>query len=93
MRCSAPRTRGWQTDGFFGGGHTSGGCTRTASSGTSSNWTASWSQADGTSWSDAEARQRVYEYAVEPTILQNLPECALLLADRSGATLQLHAVE
>lgn len=90
---SDSRTRGWQSDGVFGGGHSSGGRTRTAGSGTSRNWSTSWSQADGTSWSDAEARQRVYEYAVEPTILQNLPECALLLADRSGATLQLRAVE
>lgn len=40
-----------------------------------------------------EARQHVYEYAVEPTALQNLPDRALLLADRSGGALQLHAVE
>jgi hypothetical protein len=49
--------------------------------------------ADGTSWGETATRQRVYEYAVEPTALQNLPEYALLLADRSGRTLQLHAVE
>ncbi len=87
------RTRGWQSEGVLGGGHTSGGRTRTTGTGTSSSWTASWSQADGTSWSDAETRQRAYEYAIEPAVLQNLPECALLLADRSGATLQLRAVE
>jgi len=87
------RTRGWQGGGFFGGETSSGGRTRTTGASTSRNWSTSWSQADGTNWSDAEARQRVYEYAVEPTALQNLPEYALLLADRSGATLQLHAVE
>jgi hypothetical protein len=43
----------------------------------------SW--ADGTSWSDSAGTQRVYEYAVEPAVLQNLPDRALLLAVR-GAT-------
>ncbi len=56
-------------------------------------WSASWSQADGTNRSDTATRQRVYEYAVEPTALQNLPEYALLVADRSGGILQLRAVE
>jgi hypothetical protein len=60
---------------------------------TPQNLSQSWSQADGTRWSETETRQRVYEFAVEPTVLQNLPECALLLADRSGGALQLHAVE
>jgi hypothetical protein len=86
-------TRGWQSDGILGGGSTSGGRTRTAGTGTSRNWSSNWSRADGTSWSDAETRQRTYEYAVEPALLQNLPEYALLLADRSGRNLQLHAVE
>lgn len=90
---SDARTRGWQSDGILGGGNTSGGRTRTTGSTTSRNWSTSWSQADGTNWSEAEARQRVYEYAVEPTALQNLPDYALLLADRSGGTLQLRAVE
>lgn len=38
------------------------------------------STADTTTWSDTEAVQRVYEYAIEPTVLQGLPEYALLLA-------------
>lgn len=37
--------------------------------------------------------QRVYEYRVEPTVLQDLPEQALLLADRSPGRLRLRAVE
>jgi hypothetical protein len=90
---SDARTRGWQGAGVLGGGGTSGGRTRTNGTSTSRNWSTSWSQADGTNWSEAEARQRVYEYAVEPTALQNLPDYALLLADRSGATLRLRAVE
>ena len=90
---SDARTGGWQSNGALGGGSTSGGRTRTNGTSTSRNWSASWSQADGTNWSEAEARQRVYEYAVEPTALQNLPDYALLLADRSGSTLRLRAVE
>jgi hypothetical protein len=35
----------------------------------------------------------VYEYHVEPTTLQDLPDCALLLADRSGRAMRLRAVE
>ncbi|MEU6998290.1 hypothetical protein [Nonomuraea sp. NPDC046570] len=45
------------------------------------NWSSALSFADGTNWSDAAARQRVYEYAVEPTTLQGLPDYALLLAE------------
>ena len=90
---SDARTRGWQSNGILGGGSTSGGRTRTSGTSTSRNWSTSWSQADGTNWSDAETRQRVYEYAVEPSALQNLPDYALLLADRSGSTLRLRAIE
>jgi hypothetical protein len=42
---------------------------------------------------DATATQRVYEYAVEPAVLQNLPDCALLLAARGPAGPQLQALE
>lgn len=42
------------------------------------------SRTEGTSWSDADTTQRVYEYAVEPTVLQNLPDNALLLVTRSA---------
>jgi hypothetical protein len=90
---SSTRNRGWQDSGLLSTGSTSGGRARTAGTGTSRNWSTSSSQADGTSWSETATRQRVYEYAVEPAALQNLPEYALLLADRSGRDLQLHAVE
>jgi len=52
---------------------------------TSRNWSTAMSWADGTSWSDSAGTQRVYEYAVEPAVLQSLPDLALLLAVR-GAT-------
>lgn len=90
---SNARTSGWQSNGLLGGGSTSGGRTRTTGTSNTQNWSTTWSAADGTSWSDAETRQRVYEYAVEPATLQNLPEYALLLADRTGNTLQMRAVE
>ncbi|HEU5385237.1 MAG TPA: hypothetical protein VFV73_04980 [Streptosporangiaceae bacterium] len=60
---------------------------------TSRNWSAGSSWADGTNWSDAASLQRVYEYAVEPAILQNLPDHALLLAARGRCGRQLRAVE
>jgi hypothetical protein len=46
--------------------------------------------ATGTTYSDATSMQRVYEYAVEPAVLQGLPEQALLLVDHGphGAVVQ-----
>jgi hypothetical protein len=91
---SRARTRGWQGSGIPGfHDSSSGGRTRTSGTSTSRNWSTSWSGADGTNWSDAHARQRVYEYVIEPMALQNLPEYALLLADRSGGSLKMRAVE
>ena len=48
------------------------------------------STATGTTYSDATSMQRVYEYAVEPAVLQGLPEQALLLVDHGphGAVVQ-----
>lgn len=65
----------------------------------SRNWSRSrtWSQtqsvASGTSWSDAAAAQRVYEYAVEPRVLQDLPDYALLLVKGEGRGSVVQAVE
>jgi hypothetical protein len=87
-------SHGWQGNGFPGFHEaSSGGRTRTDGTSTSQNWSQSWPGSDGRSWGDTQTRQRVYEYAVEPTALQNLPEYALLLADRSGGTLTTRAVE
>jgi hypothetical protein len=66
---------------------------RSRGTSTSRNWSTAQSWADGTSWSDATSTQRVYEYAVEPTVLQNLPDHALLLAVRGPAGPRLQAVE
>jgi len=66
---------------------------RTRGTSTSRNWSTAQSRADGTSWSDAAATQRVYEYTVEPAVLQHLPDQALLLARRGPDGPHLQAVE
>ena len=47
-------------------------------------WSTALSWAEGTNWSNAAASQRVYEYTVEPAVLQNLPDQALLLVTRGS---------
>jgi hypothetical protein len=83
---SSTWTRGWQ-EFQLGAGNGSRGVS------TSRNWSTAMSQSDGTSWSDAAATQRVYEYAVEPAVLQNLPDHALLLTARGPSGPRLRAVE
>ncbi|GIF49357.1 hypothetical protein DFJ67_2179 [Asanoa ferruginea] len=56
-------------------------------------WSRTVAHADGTNWSDAEATQRVYEYAVEPRVLQDLPDHALLLVRGDGQGEIVQAVE
>jgi hypothetical protein len=67
--------------------------TRSRSRTHSRNWSVALSWAHGSNWSDAKTRQRVYEYAVEPTVLQNLPDHALLLVARAAVGPDLRAVE
>ncbi|MFG2088202.1 MULTISPECIES: hypothetical protein [unclassified Spirillospora] len=61
------------------GGGTSTSDTEGIATSTSRNWSAAYSFAEGTNWSDADTTQRVYEYAVEPVSLQHLPDHALLV--------------
>ena len=56
-------------------------------------WSTALSWADGTNWSNAAASQRVYEYTVEPAVLQNLPDQALLLVTRGSGRPILQPVE
>ena len=66
---------------------------------TSTNWskTRNWSQtestANGTNWSDAASAQRVYEYVLEPRVLQDLPEYAMVLVKNEGRGSVVQAVE
>ena len=57
------------------------------------NWSTARSWAESTNWNNASASQRVYEYAVEPTVLQNLPDQALLLVTRGSGGPVLRSVE
>lgn len=57
------------------------------------NWSQTQSVASGTTWSDAATAQRVYEYAVEPRVLQDLPDYALLLVKGEGRGSVVQAVE
>ena len=61
------------------GGGTSTSDTEGTATSTSRNWSAAYSFAEGTNWSDADTTQRVYEYVVEPVTLQHLPDHALLM--------------
>ncbi|GAA2421526.1 hypothetical protein GCM10010191_36320 [Actinomadura vinacea] len=63
-----------------GGSSSTSDTTGTATS-TSRNWSAAYSFAEGTNWSDADTTQRVYEYVIEPVTLQHLPDHALLLIE------------
>jgi hypothetical protein len=65
--------------------------TKSWNSGRSWNKTASY--AHGTNWSDAATRQRVYEYAVEPRTVQDLPDYAMLLVESHTTGPVLTAVD
>ncbi|HEU4348185.1 MAG TPA: hypothetical protein VFR35_10390 [Actinoplanes sp.] len=60
---------------------------------TTRNWSQTESVARGTNWSDAQSAQRVYEYAVEPRVLQDLPEYAMILVKAEGRGSVVQAVE
>jgi hypothetical protein len=79
-------SRGRSTQGPLG----IGGSGRNWSRNESRNWsvTRNWSQtrsvAEGSNWSEATSEQRVYEYAVEPRTLQDLPDYAMVVAQRQA---------
>jgi len=85
-------TSGWSGDGLWDQ-TASGGRTRSRDHGRSQDWSQSDTASDGTSWSTAQNTQRVYEYAVEPAVLQQLPDGALLFPARGTASSGLLAVE
>lgn len=63
------------------GGGSSTSTSRTQGWSTTRNWSHAESWTAGTNWADATTDQRVYEYAVEPSVLQHLPDHALLLVE------------
>jgi hypothetical protein len=78
-------THGWAEDHLFDR-TASGSHTRSREYGQNHNSGTERSQSDGQNWSDAASTQRVYEYSVEPAVLQNLPDNALLLTARPAGT-------
>jgi len=78
------QTRGRTDDGLFPASPF-GGHTRSRDYGRNQEWSESDAESDGENWSNARNTQRVYEYAVEPAVLQNLPGNALLLPARGTA--------
>lgn len=87
------RSTNRQSGSSRGGGQNTSDTTGTAVS-TSRNWSAAYSYAEGTNWSDADTTQRVYEYVVEPVTLQHLPDHALLLVESApGGGRRLTPVE
>jgi hypothetical protein len=58
-------------------------------------WGRTVTESSGTNWSNSEARQRVHEYRVEPEVIKNLPDYALLLVEPTGdgKPRQIRAVE
>jgi hypothetical protein len=83
---------GWSSDGLWDQ-TTSGGRTSSRDHGRSQEWSQSDAASNGVSWSTAQSTQRVYEYAVEPAVLQHLPANALLLPARDTRGHDLLAVE
>jgi hypothetical protein len=75
---------GWTRDYMLGAGRSSGDRSRSRDYSKNYSWAAELSQSEGTNWSDATTSQRVYEYTVEPSVMQRLPETALLLLSDSG---------
>ena len=71
----------------------SGGETRSAARSVSRTWSEALAWAQGTNWTAAGTRQRVYEYTIEPTILQHLPDQALLLVTSTPQGPALQAIE
>jgi len=85
-------TRGWSGHGLWhesaSGGHAS-----SRDHGSSQEWSQSDATSQGASWSTAQSIERVYEYSVEPAVLQHLPGSALLLPARGAVGRHLLAVE
>lgn len=61
--------------------------------GATRNWSRTVSVAKGINWADAVSVQRVYEYTLEPRVLQGLPEYAMVLVKGHGRGSVIQAVE
>jgi len=82
---------GWSTGWRASGGEPDRGRSRGRT--VSRTWSTALSWAEGSNWSNAATSQRVHEYAVEPAVLQHLPDYAVLLVTRGPAGPVLQSVE
>lgn len=69
------------------------GRSRSQSRSADRSWSRSTTASDRDSWSEAESTQRVYEYAVEPRVLQQLPDYAMVLVEHAATGVEVRAVE
>jgi hypothetical protein len=80
---------GWSRDHMLGGDSSSGSSGRSRDFSRNYAYGTEQSESEGANWSDIRTTERVYEYTVEPTVLQSLPDNALLLINRNtSASLQ-----
>jgi hypothetical protein len=87
---------GWRRSGAGGPGDPrgrGGGRGRVRGRTVSRNWSTALSWAESANWGNSATSQRVYEYAVEPAVLQHLPDHAVLLVTRGPAGPVLQSAE
>lgn len=60
---------------------------------TERNWNRTLSDAHGTNWSNAKSRQRVYEHTVEPRVMQQLPDYAMVLTEHLPTGVRVRALD
>ena len=90
---SVGKAKGTSSPGFSHAPTRHWGVSRSQASGSDRSWSKSTTSASTDTRSDAESRQRVYEYTMEPRVLQQLPDYAMVLVEHTPAGVQVKAVE
>ncbi|WP_194909546.1 hypothetical protein [Catenulispora rubra] len=90
---SAGKQRGTTSAGLSHAPTRSWGRSWSQTRNTDRNWAHSTTDSNTDTWSDAQTTQRVYEYAVEPRVLQQLPDYAMVLVEHAPTGVQVKAVE
>ncbi|MEY9861711.1 hypothetical protein ABH935_007354 [Catenulispora sp. GAS73] len=90
---SAGKQRGTASPGLSHAPTRSWGRSWSQSRSTDRTWAHSTTASNTDTWSDAQSTQRVYEYTVEPRVLQQLPDYAMVLVEHAADGVQVKAVE
>lgn len=90
---TAGRERSASSGGLRAAPSRSWGRSQSQARSTSRDWGRTVTASNSHTWSDAESRTRVHEYAVEPRVLQQLPDYAMVLVEHAAAGVQVKAVE